>query len=221
VRDSVDALTGLVRGRVTVGIVGAISSPRLDLPGLLARFHQDHPAVQITLSEADSDALVAGLRAGRLDVALVATVPTLPAELATVVFVDEPLVLAVSPADALARHEIIGLDAIRDRDLISLPRGTGLRAYLEDACASMGFRPRIAFEVGDPQIAAQLAGRGLGVALLPESVTAGSTVELRAIPLAHPDLRGRIALAWKAHPVSPAAQAFISHARRQLTPPDL
>jgi DNA-binding transcriptional LysR family regulator len=219
VRDTVDELAGLMRGHVTVGIIGAISSPSLDLPGLMASFHHDHPGIQITLSEAGSDALIAGLRAGRLDVALVAAVPGLPAELATIVVVDEPLVLAVSHADALAKRKTTGLDAIRDRDLISLPPGTGLRAYLDDACTSMGIRPRVAFEVGDPQIAAQLAGRGLGVALLPESVTTASPAQLRAIPLADPRLRGRIALAWKAaHPASPAARAFISHARRQLAP---
>ena len=36
-RDTVDALAGLTRGHVTAGIVGAISSPNLDLPGLLVR----------------------------------------------------------------------------------------------------------------------------------------------------------------------------------------
>ena len=104
--------------------------------------------------------------------------------------------------------------------MISLPRGTGLRAYLEDACQGLGFQPRIAFEVSDPRIVAQLAGRGLGVALLPESVTRSHPAKLRAIPLAHPELRGRIALAWRAHqPASPAARAFIKHARRRLTRP--
>jgi len=71
VRDTVDALAGLTRGQVTVGIIGSISSPSLDLPGLLAGFHHDHPGIEITLTEAGSDALIGALRAGRLDVALV------------------------------------------------------------------------------------------------------------------------------------------------------
>jgi DNA-binding transcriptional LysR family regulator len=218
VRDSADALAGLTRGHVTVGIIGWISSPSLDLPGLLAGFHHDHPGIEITLTEAASDALIGALRAGRLDVALVAAGPALPPELAAEVVVDEPLVIAVSHSDALARRNTVSLDAIRDRALISLPPGTGLRAYLDDACQSIGFQPRIAFEVGDPHIVAQLAGRGLGVALLPESVTRTYPAQLRAIPLARPGLRGRIALAWRAQqPASPAARAFINHARRQLT----
>jgi DNA-binding transcriptional LysR family regulator len=123
-------------------------------------------------------------------VALIAAGPALPPELATEVVVDERLVLAVSHSDALARRKTVSLDAIRDRALISLPRGTGLRAYLDDACKSAGFQPRIAFEVGDPRSVAQLASRGLGVTLLPESVTNAHPTQLRAIPLARPGCAG-------------------------------
>lgn len=218
VRDTVDALAGLTRGHVTVGIVGSIASPSLDFPGLLAGFHREHPAVEITLTEASSDALSAALRAGRVEVALLAAGPAFPPDVAATVVVDEPLVIAVSHTDPLAGRESADLGVIRDRAVISLPRGTGLRSCLDDACTGLGFRPRIAFEVGDPRIVAELAGRGLGVALLPESVTRAHRGRLRAVPLAHPRLRGRIALAWRAgHPASPAARAFINHARRQLT----
>jgi DNA-binding transcriptional LysR family regulator len=217
IRDTVDTLAGLVHGHVTVGIVGSISSPGLDLPGLLAGFHRGHPGVEITLSEASSEGLVDGLRSGRVDVALVALdAAPLPGITAEVV-VDEPLAVAVSPADPLAGRADVSLDAIRDRAVVSLPRGTGLRAYLDDACLSMGFQPRICFEAGDPHMVAQLAGRGLGVALLPESVIRAHAGQLCAVTLTRPRLRGRIALAWRAEaPASPAARAFIEHARAVL-----
>ncbi|MDR0345641.1 MAG: LysR family transcriptional regulator [Nocardiopsaceae bacterium] len=218
VRETADALAGLSRGQVTVGIVGAISSPSLDLPGLLAGFHHDHPGIGIRLTEASTGDLTAALRAGRLDVALISAGPELPPDLAPEVVVDEPLVIAVSPADPLARRRSVSLAALAGRELISLPPGTGLRGYLDDACAGLGFQPRIAFEVGDPRIAAQLAGRGLGAALLPESVIRAHRGQVRGIPLARPRLRGRIALACRPGPAaSPAARAFIAHARQQLT----
>lgn len=217
VRDTADALAGLARGHLTMGIIGQIASSSLDLPGLLAGFHRDHPGIEITLTEGRSDDLIAELRAGRLDLALVALGHPLPADLAAEVVVDEPLVVAVGEADPLAGRDAVGLDTLRDRLLITLPRGTGLRALLEVACAGLGFRPRIAFEIGDPAIAAQIAALGLGVALLPASVTASRPAGLRAIPLAPPGLRGRIALAWKTgQPASPAASAFIGYARGQF-----
>ena len=220
IRDTVDALAGLVRGHVTIGIVGSIASEGLDLPGLLAGFHHSHPGVEITLSEGDSRSLADGLRAGRLDVALIAVGAAPLPGIAAEVVVDERLVVAVSLADPLAVRTSISLDAIRDRVLVSLPPGTGLRTYLDDACLSMGFQPRIRFEASDPHMVAQLAGRGLGVALLPESVTSAHAARLRAIALTRPVLRGRIALAWRAEaPASPAARAFTDHARARLTLP--
>src|SRR4051812_25698988 len=55
VREAVDALTGLVHGRVTLGMVW---SPGTDVAALLAGFHERHPGVEITLKEAASGDLV-------------------------------------------------------------------------------------------------------------------------------------------------------------------
>ena len=62
-----------------------------------------------------------------------------------------------------------GVDALRDQPLISLPHGTGLRAALDIGCANVGFEPRIAFEASALPMVPQLAGMGLGVAILPAS----------------------------------------------------
>src|SRR5437763_8919642 len=67
-RLAVDELTGLVHGHVAVGTV---TSHNVDLPGLLADFHEEHPGVEITLTEDNSDQLVAALRGGRLDAAII------------------------------------------------------------------------------------------------------------------------------------------------------
>jgi DNA-binding transcriptional LysR family regulator len=214
-RLAVDELTGLVRGRVAVGMV--VSCGGVDLPDLLAGFHQDHPAVEITLSEDTSDHLAEALRTGRLDMAVIGLATAAPPGIATQVVIDEALAAAVSATDPLAAHTTLPLEALAGRPLISLPPGTGLRTALDDACAAAGFRPRIAFEAGDPGVVARLAARGLGVAILPASAAQGSPGQLHAIAVTHPRLRARIVLAWRdGGPVSPAARALISHARAVL-----
>jgi DNA-binding transcriptional LysR family regulator len=214
-RLAVDELTGLVRGRVALGMVVACSS--LDLPDLLAGFHQQHPAVEITLAEANSDRLLAALQAGQLDLALVGLAAAPPPGIQTQVVADEALLAAVGHGDALAAHATLSLGAILERPIISLPRGTGVRTCLDAACAAAGFQPRIAFEASDLNMVAQLAARGLGVAVLPESVARAHAATLHAIAVTRPPLRSRIELAWRAEgPTSPAAQALIRHARRAL-----
>ncbi|MFG3000705.1 LysR family transcriptional regulator substrate-binding protein [Streptomyces sp. NPDC048340] len=110
---------------------------------------------------------------------------------------------------------------LRDRPLISLPRGTGLRGVLDRACAQAGFRPRIAFEAAAPLFLAQLAARGLGVAVVP-ALPAGAAAAsgLRTLEITEPRLRGRVALAWRTDgPSSPAATVFLDLLRTTLTAP--
>lgn len=94
----------------------------------------------------------------------------------------------------------------------------GLRSLIDDACAAMGLQPHIAFEASDPIVLAQLAVRGLGVAILPESVANSHPTELHAIAITRPQMRGCLEFAWRAEGrISLAARALISRARIRWT----
>lgn len=216
-RLAVDEFSGLIRGRVAVGMVVACSS--FDLADLLSGFHREHPAVEIALAEANSDELIARLQSGQLDLAYVGLGDATPPGIDIYDLADEPLVAAVSTDDALAARKSTTLAAIMDRSFLSLPRGTGLRASLDDACARAGLEPRITLEASNLGLLARLASRGLGVAILPESVALANAAELHSIEITHPRMRGRIALAWRTDgPIGPASQALIRRARTMAVP---
>ncbi|GAA3387677.1 LysR family transcriptional regulator [Cryptosporangium minutisporangium] len=226
-RHAVDELTGLLRGRVAVGMI--TSCGPLGLPEILAEFHRAHPAVEVTLIEDGSDELVDALHAGTLDAAIIGLPTTPPASLATQIVTDEPLVGVVAAGHPLANRDRVPLFELHEQPLISLPKGTGIRARLEDACAAAGFAPRIAFEASDPFLLAELAARDLGLAILPASVVASPPDGVRSIEIVDPRLRGQLAFAWRAAgPTNPAARTFLTHARAALpnatptdtTPPD-
>ncbi|AJT63113.1 LysR family transcriptional regulator [Streptomyces chattanoogensis] len=213
-RLAVDELTGLLRGRLALG---AVISHHVDLPGLLADFHQDHPAVEITLTEADTGPLVDALSTGQLDMALISVGSTPPDGIEIQVVDEQPIVVAVGRTHEFAAQAAVPLAALRDRDLISLPRGTGLRSQLDEACTAAGFTPRIAFEASDPVVLAQLAARGLGAAILPGEFAKTRPERLRVIPIDRPALRGRLAFAWRAGgPGNPAGRALARRIREAL-----
>ncbi|WBO69714.1 LysR family transcriptional regulator [Streptomyces camelliae] len=215
-RASIDELTGLVRGQVRIGALPSMAS--IDLPEVLAGFHRRHPDVDISLAEGTAEHLALELHAGRLDLALLGA-GVLPPGVATQVVADEALVAAVHPSDPLARRERITAGALRDRPLISLPTGTGLRACADEACAAAGFQPHIALEAGDPHMVTRFAARGLGVALVSESLARAHAPEVSTVTIVRAP-RARILLAWRADgPAGPAARALIRHARAAL--PDL
>ncbi|MEO9175188.1 MAG: LysR substrate-binding domain-containing protein, partial [Gaiellales bacterium] len=141
-RVAVEDLAGLVRGQTAVGMVTAGAS--LDLSDLLGRFHRLHPGVEISLAEANSDQLVAGLRDGTVDLAWVGLAGPPPAGLETQVIVDDALVVAVAHEDPLAARSSIRLADLGGRVLISLPPGTGVRTAFDDGCASIGLEPQVA-----------------------------------------------------------------------------
>lgn len=213
VRLAVDELSRLVRGTVTIGTVTAHS---VDVPGLLAEFHAEYPGVEITLSTANSDQLIDAVRSGDLDTAIVSVGPDeRPAGLDIEVVTDEAVDAAVGLADELARHATVNLAQLAQRPLIALPVGTGIRRQFDQACAVAGISPRIAFEASTPLALADLAERGLGVAILPSSV-ARNRPGLHPLRLT-PELRGRLVLAWRASgPRSPAARVLVDRARQLL-----
>jgi DNA-binding transcriptional LysR family regulator len=212
-RLAIDELAQLVRGTVTLGTV---TSHNVDIPTLLADFHRAHPSVEITLSTDNSDALIDDVQSGALDAAIVSVGSgEVPSGLAFEVVTDEAIDAAVCLDDPWAGRTSIRLAQLAERQLIALPRGAGIRAQLERACATAGLTPRVAFEASTPVALAELAARGLGVAILPQSVSR-SHPGLAAIAVT-PELRGRLVFAWRSSgPMSPAARVLVDMARRQL-----
>ncbi|GGS12205.1 LysR family transcriptional regulator [Streptomyces aureoverticillatus] len=225
IRQTADEFAGLLRGRVTIGLVSGAATHEYDVASVLADFHDDHPHVEIALTEDTSDRMLAAVREGRLDIALAGLAEDTPPQGVTwQIVVDEPLAAMVAADDQLvasAEGAAIPLTALADRPLISLPRGTGLRAVLERACAQAGFTPRIAFEAAAPDLLVQLAARGLGVAVFPApGAEAAAALGLRTLAFDEPRPRGRIGLAWREDgPSGPAAQAFLGRLRAALAAP--
>ncbi len=212
-RTAVEELAHLVRGSVAIGTVTAHN---VDMPALLADFHRAHPGVEITLSTDDSDALIDGVRTGRLDLAIASVGhEEEPDGLAIEVTTDEAIDAVVGLEDPWRRRKSVPVTALADRPLIALPSGTGIRRRLDEACAAAGISARIAFEASTPVELADLAARGLGVAIVPRSMSRTRS-DVHAIAI-FPEMRGRLVFAWRAAgPVSPAARVLIGLARQRL-----
>lgn len=208
VRRAVDDVNGLVRGRLVVGMVTACEvTPLFDA---LAAFHRDHPGVEIALLEDNSDRLIERVRSGAADVALIGAAGGPPDGLPSLTLISEGLAAGVPKG-----HPLTGpapLAEVVRHPLICLPQGTGIRAVLDDACAAQGLRPDIALEATAPGAIADLAARGLGVAILSESMTAGFADRLVCVPIADVTGPTLLALIWS-RSAGPAARGLVEHCR--------
>jgi DNA-binding transcriptional LysR family regulator len=216
-RHAVDELTGLLRGHLSVGTIGTTSAAQADLSVLLTGFHAEHPHVEISLTVGNSADLVDRLRTRQCDVALIGLGRDTPAGMDTLVVSDQPLVAVVAPGHPLADRDTITLAALTEHALITLYRGTGVRASLDAACAAAGLKPRVTCEATEPSVVTQLARQGLGVGIVPRP---RQTADGHWITITRPELRSPIALAWRADsPASPATRAFLHRARTTFRTP--
>ena len=222
-RQAVDEVNGLLRGRLVVGMVTACTVTGLF--DALATFHSAHPGVTITLVEDDSVALAGRVRAGTADLALIGAAGDPPTDLESLVIVSEGLAAAVPPGHPLLagrRSEPapeptpVKLADLAGYPVICLPAGTGIRAVLDEACAAAGVRLGIALEASAPGAVADLAARGLGVAVLSASMAASYGNRLRPVPLGDVGIPGLLALVWKPDP-GPTVRAFLRHCRQAFT----
>ncbi|MBB2743867.1 UNVERIFIED_ORG: DNA-binding transcriptional LysR family regulator [Microbispora rosea subsp. rosea] len=209
---AVGEVTGLIRGRLTVGmVVGCTVTPLFDA---LAAFHRAHPGVEISLLEDNSDRLVEGVRAGALDLAL-AGLAAAPDGLETSTVISERLVAAVPPGHFLAGRDGVTLSDLGSYPIVCMPYGTGLRAVFDRACASRGLQPVIALQAGAADAVAGLAARGLGVAVLSESMAAAHRDRLTALTIEDADTPALLALVWRGGQ-GPAVREFVRHAQRSF-----
>jgi DNA-binding transcriptional LysR family regulator len=210
VRDAVDDLNRLVRGRLRLGMItGCTVTPLFDA---LAAFHRRHPGIEIALAEDNSDVLIENVRAGTSDIALVGAAGGAPEGLESLTIISEGLVAAVAPDHRLAEHDTVPLRRLTAYPLICLPGGTGIRRVLDQACTAAGVRPNIALQATAPGAVADLAARGLGVAILSASMAADYD-GLRAVPIEEIEIPALLALVWRKGE-STVLRALLPHCRR-------
>jgi DNA-binding transcriptional LysR family regulator len=216
VRQAVDDVTGLLSGRIVVGMVTACTvTPLFDA---LSAFHLAHSGIEIALVEGNSDWLVERVRTGRADLALIGAAGAPPGGLEALTLVSDGLVAAVPPGHPLAGRRAVTLAEVIGYPIVSLPTGTGVRAVFDQACAARGRQPDIAFQASAPGAVADLAGRGLGVAILAETMAAGFSGRLTGVPIEDVESPALLALVWMPGE-GPALRALLAHCRQAFARP--
>lgn len=162
--ESVRADADPLSGRVAFGFLHTLGPETV--PALLRAFRADHPRIRFQLVQNYGEAMLAGLRAGQLDLCLTSPVPDAPD--LVVRRLDEQRLRLVVPADhRLASRRRVRLAEASGELFVSLEAGYGLRRITDALCAEAGFTPRVGFEGEEAETLRGLVAAGLGVALLP------------------------------------------------------
>jgi LysR family transcriptional regulator, low CO2-responsive transcriptional regulator len=198
----------LDRGQLTIGMV---STAKYFVPQLLARFHEEHPGIDVRLREAlNREQLVTMMKDGEVDLSVMGRPPR---EIATRAepFAAHPLVFVCPANHPMINFGHMPLEALAPYSFIVRERGSGTRTAMDAFCAEHHFEPNISMEVASNETIKQSVIAGLGLSLL-SLHTIG--LELRS-HLLHvldvedtPVMRSWFVVRMQSRQLSPAAEAF-------------
>ena len=185
-RDAVTATVGEITGSLHVGAEQCLGS--INVPELVERFHRRHGEVEITFTQAGTGDLLSRMRDGEIDLAFVAGTPETTDPRLRLTGLDhttlatEPLVLLTPGDHPLSAQKAVTWDDLQDRTYIDLDVSWAIRVVTDELFAKRKIPRRVAFTVGDIHALIDMLNRGLGIAIVPQSVSRKLiAAELRAL----------------------------------------
>jgi LysR family hydrogen peroxide-inducible transcriptional activator len=189
-------------GRFRLGVIPTVAPFLLPkaLPVLRTRF----PKLRLYLREDLTHRLIASLKAGALDAALIA-LPYDTSGLETAPVGSDELLAAVPANHPLCARKTVSPEALEGDDLILLEDGHCLREHVLSTC---GLEPQSRGASDENVVAAtslhtlvQMVGSGLGVSLVPAMAVDAGLAEAAAVavrPLDREAAHRDIVVAWRA-----------------------
>jgi DNA-binding transcriptional LysR family regulator len=205
-RGAVDAVKGVLRGHLAIGMIPGLAT--IDLPALLARYHERYPQIAVTLRRDPIDVMVQAPVDGDLDLAFVNR-PYEARRVEELPLGTEFLVLAMRCDDPLAQKEVVMLTDLKQREFVERRADFRTRLRIDAICSELGFDRIICAESDTANDLVDLVEAGLGIAFLPSALLKNTEGLVGVIT--EPAIPRELAIVTPAErPPSPAAAAFLN-----------
>ena len=184
-------------GKLSVAMLPTIG-PYL-LPRVVPLVRRTLPRLELRLYEYQTGPMLEKLRAGELDLGILA----LPVELAGLQSRElyrEPFLVALPEHHALAARESIRIADLKGERLLLLEEGHCLRDQALEVCSRVGVRDQQDFRATSLETLRQMVATGAGITLLPELAGRGAYRNARGVvlrPFAKPVPVRHIGALWR------------------------
>ncbi|MBC7657427.1 MAG: LysR family transcriptional regulator [Frankiaceae bacterium] len=165
------------------------------VPTLRARF----PHLELLLVEEKTEPLLAMLRNGRLDAAVLA-LPLHEDWLESEFLFEEPFMLAVPNKHPLSNRRDLQLADLADQHLLLLEDGHCLRDQALEVCTLSGAGEKDGFRATSLETLRQMVAAGVGITLLPMLAVkppVSASEDIRLLNFKNPPPTRRIAMVWR------------------------
>lgn len=204
------------RGRVDVGATPAVAS--VLVPPALMEFRRRFPQVDVTLHDLAPEQLVASVAANAVEFSIgTPEGPSPEVDLSTLI--EDRMCVVCLRDSPLARRRGIAWSEIASHPTVTVRKGSGIRALIDDTLGRLGLPFEPTYEVSYLATALSLTFHGLGISVLPAYLTRyfhGG--RLAAIGLVNPVVtRSLCVVTRRGASMSPAARSFVEVLRSQIS----
>ena len=211
-RQAVEELEKGVCGEVRIGTVNSVGI--YFLPRLLWDLKQKYPDMKPFVTYRHSSEVMEALLANQIDVALVAN-PSFDRRLAMQTILQEQVWLVCGQSHPFYGKKTIRPSEMKGAQFVALSRHSPTGRLVQEHLARMGVSVEPVVSTDNVETVKKMVEIGLGVAFLPEMVTAGEVHcsgkegKLARIQVGPPIYRKIVLCYWKNAELSKAATAFI------------
>jgi LysR family hydrogen peroxide-inducible transcriptional activator len=182
------------------------------LPPVLAAFSRKYPEARVTIMEEITPLLLEKLRAGTMDVAIVALqLQVRSHEFESFPLMAERLYAVLPKRHPLGRRRAVSLGELRDNPFLLLRDGHCFREAAVAACNRARLNPNIVFESGQFSSILSMVAAGLGVSVVP-AMAIENKRQCSFIPIEDERATRTIgAVVLKGRSLPRATEAFLAH----------
>ncbi|MCB4360057.1 hydrogen peroxide-inducible genes activator [Quatrionicoccus australiensis] len=186
-------------GQLRVGIIYSIA-PYL-LPQFIPALHQQAPNMPLFLKEDFTGNLIPALKAGELDVIVIALPFAEPGLVAQAVY-EEPFRVVVPAAHPWSRREAIPADELDGQNLLLLGQGNCFRDQVLESCPRLTAPDGLAhsLEGGSLETIRYMVASGAGIAVMPSTAAdplVGKEAMVKVLPFAGTQPSRTVGLVWR------------------------
>jgi LysR family hydrogen peroxide-inducible transcriptional activator len=197
-----------IGGSINVGVIPTVAP--YFLPPRLTAFSRKFPQVRLTIVEEITPVLLDRLRAGTIDVAILA-LPVRGHEFKAFPILTERLFAVLPKKHKLASRSSLTLKDLRAEPFLLLRDGHCFRDTAVAACDRARLHPQIVFESGQFSSLLSMVGAGMGVSIVPEMAIEKKS-QCRYIRIADEQVVRTIgAVVLRGRSLTRAHNAFLSH----------
>ena len=207
-QSAIDAVKGITTGAVEIT---SMPSPAVEpLTTIMTTFVQKHPDITLSVAAAfEPEDVLHAVRTGEVEIGLLgAPTPVKAADLRVLPIEDQELVLITTGNGSLAAADTIARTDLTGHGLIVAPKGSLMRALVDDVLSS-GVRAKVVAEVAHRTSILPLVLAGVADAVLPAGWSSLARAAGARVVKIQPPSYLHIAMVTRTTRLTPAAAAFL------------